>query len=64
MSKWTHALCDPCYHTIRPHRVPVRIKQGPHPTCCQCGQPTTGIYYRANPETWDCDHTTWPDEDE
>jgi hypothetical protein len=59
----THAICDGCYADRQaknewasiPHRARALGADGnAHPTeflsdpCCYCGQPTRGIYVRAN----------------
>jgi hypothetical protein len=54
---WTHALCDGCYDSLEPDRVPSRVK-GSLAVCCKCAAVTaSGIYYRADPDQFhECDH--------
>lgn len=60
MSRWTHAICDPCFEERYPDREPVRLKYAGQPEepaelCCFCGRVTVGgIFVRADPLTVAC----------
>lgn len=50
MAGWNAAMCEGCWYTLNPDRVPVRIKDARHETCSNCGLPTkSGIYVRVAP---------------
>jgi hypothetical protein len=50
MSKWTHAICIPCWNEKNPDRDPITLREEEKETCCFCGAPTTaGIYIREDP---------------
>lgn len=47
---WSQAICDPCWESRNPVRVPVRLKQPEVEDCAYCGESTTsGIYVRDDP---------------
>ena len=58
---WTHAICDAHYFAraaakgwgANPSRVvnPDHDRQPVSEPCCYCGNPTRGIYIRADPKT-------------
>ena len=56
MSKWTHAICTPCWNTQNPDRPSTNGREeGPGERCCWCGHVTTsGIYLRADPNGLSC----------
>lgn len=54
---WTQPLCDACWAKENPGRAPVRCTGDPafRETCCECGQPTDGIYVRRDPREEEVD---------
>lgn len=60
MSRWTHAICAPCWnerHPERPIETTSRIVESFRidEPCCFCGETTSaGIYLRADPQTTLC----------
>lgn len=55
-SRWTHAICDPCWNKREPSRVASRVTTFPDERCCVCGEPTnSGIYFRADPAELKCE---------
>ncbi len=55
MSKWNHSLCDKCYQELESGREPSCLRKPDTEACCKCGTiHSSGIYYRANPETLLC----------
>jgi hypothetical protein len=59
MSQWTHAICDPCWGSLFPGRVPCRLlaENGDgydREQCCWCGSVTDGIYTRRDPSEVCC----------
>lgn len=60
MSRWTHAICVPCWNDRRPEKAVNEddYTDGSHEDCCFCGEPTrSGIYYRHNPDEARCKGT-------
>jgi len=56
---WTQPVCDPCYLSAEPERIPVRIHETmrSNERCCFCGDDTrSGIYYRVDPR--ECGYPT------
>lgn len=50
MSKWTHSICDDCWHKKEPEIEPSRLVDVIGNICCFCGLLTTsGIYVREDP---------------
>jgi hypothetical protein len=52
MSRWTHTICDVCWHLREPNRIPIKLKpEYTSPaTCCFCGVVTTdAINVREDP---------------
>jgi hypothetical protein len=65
VSRWTHAICAPCYAKLEPGRWPARATFENDPPCCFCGGPSDGIYYRADPDKAPCSgHGTAHEKDE
>jgi hypothetical protein len=55
MSRWNHAICDPCWEAREPTRTPVRRTIPQEEVCCYCGARTTsGIYVRDDPDLVPC----------
>lgn len=60
MSRWTHAICDPCWDKHYSPRLPVRLNvtgnaDEPAELCCFCGRVTLGgIFVRADPSAVKC----------
>jgi hypothetical protein len=60
MSRWTHAICAPCWnrqHPDRPVETTTRIVEEyrAEEACCFCGERTSaGIYVRHDPEETAC----------
>lgn len=61
---WTHSICDDCYATREPGRVPVKVRAVPGTRedggeslrrCCYClRKAATGAYYRSDPRDTPC----------
>jgi hypothetical protein len=57
MSRWTHAMCRPCWDAERPGVTPIALRPEMRQSerCCFCGNRTrSGIYYRADPNVVQC----------
>ena len=49
---YTQPLCEQCWDTEQPGRVPVKFRNDKELPCCMCGQPTSdGIYIRRDPKS-------------
>ena len=58
MSRWNHMLCPLCYEAEEPGRTPhVIVGTEPNARCCRCNRRDIAIYYRADPERYDCKGT-------
>jgi hypothetical protein len=56
-NRWTHNICETCWHAISPDREPCALKSeyAKEETCCWCGKTTkSGIYVRADPQSVKC----------
>jgi hypothetical protein len=54
-SAWNHVLCDDCWVETEGDRPPLRLKYPTEEVCCRCRENTTsGIYYRADPNSFSC----------
>ena len=55
MSKWTHAICQPCWEQRADTSEPFRLTVCPPEPCCFCGVSTdSGIFVRADPRPLRC----------
>ncbi len=51
MSRFTHAICDPCWAQHTRGRTPYRLTEPREELCCFCGSHTTsGIFVRQDPK--------------